>query len=87
MVKPTSMDVLPDAMELISNAIKRVLAMECQTGLMKKNIAMRKMDIRALIMMIPGQIQMPGEIQIGMILGRSMERNRKLNCLPYLLAE
>ena len=70
----------------ISNAIKRVLAMECQTGLLRKNIALRKMDIRA-IMMIPGQILMPGEIQIGMILGRNMGRNRKFNCLPCHLFE
>lgn len=77
MVKPTSMDVLPDAMELISNAIKPALAMECQTGLMRKNIAMRN----------PGKILMHGGIQIGMILGRNMGKNRKFNCLPCLLLE
>ena len=35
----------------------------------------------------PGKILMNGEIQIGMILGRNMGRNRKFNCLACLLLE
>ena len=68
--------------------------MECQTGLMRKNIAMRRKLGRNPGKnpgrnpgRNPGKILMPGEIQVGMILGRNMGRIRKFNCLPCLLLE
>ena len=70
--------------------------MECQTGLMRKNIAMRRKPGRRKPGRrnpgrnpgrIPGKNLMPGEIQFGMILGRNMGRIRKFNCLPCLLLE
>ena len=68
--------------------------MECQTGLMRKKIAMRRKPGRNPGRnrgrnpgRNPGKILMNGEIQIGMILGRNMGRNRKFNCLPCLLLE
>jgi len=93
MVKPTSINVLPDAMELTSNAIKPALAMERQVGLMRKKIAMRNPGRKPGTPRKPGRkpgrnpgkILMNGEIQIGMILGKNMGRNRKFDCLPCLL--
>ena len=64
--------------------------MECQTGLMRKNIALRRNPGKNPGRnpgRNPGKILMPGEIQIGMILGRNMGRNKKFNCLPCLLVE
>ena len=66
--------------------------MECQTGLMRKNIAMRRKPGRKPGRnrnpgtnpgRNPGKILMPGEIQVGMILGR----NSKFNCLPCFFIE
>ena len=65
--------------------------MERQTGLMRKKIAMRNpgghpgRNPGINPGRNPGKILMNGEIQIGMILGRNMGRNRKLNCISYLL--
>ena len=63
--------------------------MECQIGLMRKKIAMRNPGRKPGRNpgRNPGKILMPGEIQIGMILGRNMGRNKKFNCLPCLLVE
>ena len=59
--------------------------MECQIGLMRKKIAMRNPGRKPGRNpgRNPGKILMPGEIQIGMILGRNMGRNKKFNCLPW----
>ena len=78
-----------------SNAIKPALAMERQVGLMRKKIAMRNPGRKPGTPRKPGRkpggnpgkILMNGEIQIGMILGRNMGRNRKFNRLPCLLLE
>ena len=67
--------------------------MECQTGLMRKKIAMRNPGRKPGRNpginpgRNPGKILMNGEIQIGMIHGRNMGRNRKFNCLTCLLLE